>query len=66
MFTAAGAALGAFAWDGGRVVELAWTEEQDLMLLESSGEVLSFKTYLHTVIPNNKLYRTKVIEKILF
>lgn len=39
MFTAAGEALGAFAWDGGPIVELAWTEEQDLMLLEAGGQV---------------------------
>lgn len=39
MFTAAGERLGAFAWDGGPIVELAWTEEQDLMLLDSGGQV---------------------------
>ena len=44
MFTGAGVALGAFAWDGGHIAELAWTEEQDLMLLESNGEVHTAST----------------------
>ena len=49
MFTAAGAPLGAFAWDGGPLVELAWTEEQDLMLLEISGQVSRFGSLVRGV-----------------
>ena len=38
-FTAAGAALGAIPWNHGRIAGLGWTNEEDLMILETSGEV---------------------------
>ncbi len=38
-FTAAGRPLGAFAWEGAPIAALGWTDEQDLMILQESGEV---------------------------
>ncbi len=38
-FTAAGRLLGAFAWEGAPIAALGWTDEQDLMILQESGEV---------------------------
>ena len=37
--TAAGVKLGAFTWEKGRIMGMGWTSEEDLMLLEQSGEV---------------------------
>ncbi|KAK9823042.1 hypothetical protein WJX81_002597 [Elliptochloris bilobata] len=38
-YTAAGVRLGAFVWERGRIMGMGWTSEEDLMLLEQSGEV---------------------------
>jgi Vps16, N-terminal region len=38
-FTSAGNLLGAFVWDRGRIVGMGWTNEEELMLVEESGEV---------------------------
>ena len=37
-YTAAGVRLGAFVWERSRIMGLAWTSEEDLMLLAQSGE----------------------------
>ena len=37
-YTAAGVRLGAFVWERSRIMGMAWTSEEDLMLLEQSGE----------------------------
>ena len=39
IYTAAGQAMAAFVWDHGRIAALGWTSEEDLLILEDSGEV---------------------------
>ncbi|KAK9815234.1 hypothetical protein WJX72_000416 [[Myrmecia] bisecta] len=44
-FSCAGALLGAFVWDGGRIAGLGWTLEEDLMLLEDTGQVFIYNMH---------------------
>lgn len=39
IYTAAGHAMAAFVWDHGRIAAMGWTSEEDLLILEDSGEV---------------------------
>jgi hypothetical protein len=38
-FNSAGGSLGAAVWEGGRLVEWGWSEEQQLVAVEASGKV---------------------------
>lgn len=38
-FTASGSELGSFLWEGGRIVAMTWTLDEDLAILVDSGEV---------------------------
>ncbi|KAG2491741.1 hypothetical protein HYH03_009904 [Edaphochlamys debaryana] len=44
-FTAAGAPLGAAVWEGGRLVELGWSEEVQLITVEANGKVTLFSPF---------------------
>ncbi len=35
----AGTPLGAFAWDRGRIAAMGWSDAQQLLVLEETGEV---------------------------
>ena len=39
VFTAAGQALAAFMWDRGRVVGMGWSNQEDLLIVEDTGQV---------------------------
>ena len=39
VFTAAGQALAAFMWDRGRVVGMGWSSQEDLLIVEDTGQV---------------------------
>ena len=39
VFTAAGQALAAFMWDRGRVVGMGWSNQEDLLIAEDTGQV---------------------------
>ena len=39
IFSCAGTPLGAFVWDGGNLAAFAWTASQQLLTLESTGQV---------------------------
>ncbi|KAG2424052.1 hypothetical protein HYH02_015233 [Chlamydomonas schloesseri] len=48
-FTAAGVALGATVWEGGRLVDWGWTDEQQLAVVEASGKVELYSPYAEKV-----------------
>ena len=39
MYTAAGVQLGVTVWDKGRIEAMGWTNEEELMVVEQTGEV---------------------------
>ena len=39
VFTAAGQALAAFMWDRGRIVGMGWSNQEDLLIVEDTGQV---------------------------
>ena len=39
MYTAAGVQLGVAVWDKGRIEAMGWTNEEELMIVEQTGEV---------------------------
>ena len=41
IFSGTGQALGAFVWDRGRLALFAWTSSQQLLILDTEGQVLS-------------------------
>ena len=47
VFTAAGRALAAFMWDRGRVAGMGWSNQEDLLIVEDTGQV--FCTALESV-----------------
>ena len=49
IYTAAGQAMAAFAWDHGRIAAMGWTAEEDLLILEDSGEVWACELVHHVV-----------------
>eukprot|EP00198_Chlamydomonas_reinhardtii_P010037 XP_001699374.1 VPS16-like protein [Chlamydomonas reinhardtii] len=48
-FTAAGGPLGASVWDGGRLVDWGWTDEQQLAAVEANGKVTVYSPYAEKV-----------------
>jgi hypothetical protein len=42
MFSASGAELGSFVWDGARLAGWAWTDDLELLLVEGTGRVSAF------------------------
>ena len=41
IFSGAGQALGAFVWDRGRIALFAWTSSQQLLIVDTEGQVSS-------------------------
>ena len=39
IYTSAGVQLAVFIWDKGRIEAMGWTSEEDLMIVEQTGEV---------------------------
>ena len=39
IYTAAGVQQAVFIWDKGRIEAMGWTSEEDLMIVEQTGEV---------------------------
>ena len=39
MYTSAGVQLGVAVWDKGRIKAMGWTNEEELMIVEQTGEV---------------------------
>ena len=39
VFTAAGRALAAFVWDRGRIAGMGWSSQEDLLIVEDTGQV---------------------------
>ncbi|EFJ45438.1 hypothetical protein VOLCADRAFT_105988 [Volvox carteri f. nagariensis] len=48
-FTAAGASLGACVWEGGRLVDWAWTDEQQLAVVDAKGKVTLFSPFAEKI-----------------
>ena len=55
IYTAAGAPLAAFMWDHGRVAAMRCTSEEDLLIVEDSGEV-----GLHAHVPLHALLKMTI------
>ena len=48
MYTSAGVQLGVAVWDKGRIEAMGWTNEEELMIVEQTGEVTFIRMqYLH-------------------
>ncbi|GLC37683.1 hypothetical protein PLESTM_000635700 [Pleodorina starrii] len=48
-FTSAGGVLGAAVWEGGRLVEWGWSEEQHLLTVEANGKVTVYSPFAEKV-----------------
>ena len=42
IYTSAGVQQAVFIWDKGRIEAMGWTSQEDLMIVEQSGEVSSY------------------------
>ncbi|KOX72193.1 Vacuolar protein sorting-associated protein 16 like protein [Melipona quadrifasciata] len=69
LYTSSGKLTAKFQWNGGQLVLLGWSQQEELLCIEDDGMVHiydMFGTYQHTFSMGNEVKDTKVVEAKFF
>ncbi len=59
IYTAAGSLMGSFLWEQERIAAMAWTLQEELMVLDQTGEVLLAWAHSLDDKPHSSLYTVR-------